>query len=50
MKIRELNIRNFGKLNDTTNVKIYWDTLGVADNYVGFTIKIRKPSGEAHST
>ena len=29
-----------GKLNDTTNVKIYWDTLGVADNYVGFTIKI----------
>lgn len=29
-----------GKLNSTTNIKIYWDTLGVADTYPGFNVKI----------
>ena len=28
------------KLNETTNIKVFWDTQIVADNYLGFTIKI----------
>jgi hypothetical protein len=29
-----------GRLNETTNVKIYFDTQAVADNYVGVQVKI----------
>ena len=35
-----------GRLNDTTNVKVYFDTQMVADKYCGFTVMIiNKTSG-----